>query len=57
MTYDHLYKFIAEDMQMSHVYQPVMLIEMLHSEYGTATVQQIAKAFLDRDPTQIDYYS
>jgi ATP adenylyltransferase len=57
VTYDQLYKFIAEDMQMSHVYQPVMLIEMLVSKTGTATVEQIAKAILDHDPTQIDYYS
>ena len=57
MTFDQLYKFIAEDMQMSHVYQPVMLIEMLVSKTGTATVEQIAKAILDHDPTQIDYYS
>ena len=57
VTYDQLHKFISEDMQMQHVYQPVMLIEMLLSEDGTASVQQIAKAFLDRDPTQIDYYS
>ena len=42
---------------MSHVYQPVMLIEMLVSKTGTATVEQIAKAILDHDPTQIDYYS
>jgi len=57
MTFDQLYKFIAEDMQMSHVYQPVMLIELLHSNFGTATVETIAKAILDHDPTQIDYYS
>ena len=42
---------------MSQVYQPVMLIEMLVSKTGTATVEQIAKAILDHDPTQIDYYS
>ena len=57
MTYDQLYKFISEEMQMSQVYQPVMLIEMLASKTGTATVEQIAKAILDHDPTQIDYYS
>ena len=56
MTFHQLHKFIAEDMQMSHVYQPVMLIELLHSNFGTATVETIAKAILDRDPTQIDYY-
>jgi ATP adenylyltransferase len=57
MTYDQLYKFITEDMTMSHVYQPVMLIEMLMSDYGTASVEVIAKAILDHDPTQVEYYS
>ena len=57
MTYEQLYKFIAEDMTMSHVYQPVMLIEMLMSEHGAASVQAIAKAILNYDPTQVEYYS
>jgi hypothetical protein len=30
MTYDQLYRFITEDMQMQHIYQPVMLIELLN---------------------------
>ncbi|MEH6585033.1 MAG: HIT domain-containing protein [Halioglobus sp.] len=33
-----------------------MLIELLRNN-GTATVEQIAQAILDRDPTQIEYFS
>ena len=43
-------------MQMQQIYQPVMLIELLKRN-GTATVDQIAQAILNRDPTQIEYYS
>jgi len=41
---------------MSQVYQPLMLIELLRNN-GQASVQQIAQAILDRDPTQIEYFS
>jgi len=57
MTYDQLRKFITEDMQMQHIYQPVMLKQMLLSEYGAADAETIAKAILDHDPTQIEYYA
>jgi len=43
-------------MRMSQIYQPVMLIELLKSD-GHATVEQIAQAILNRDPTQIEYFS
>jgi len=56
MNFDQLKYFITTDMQMSHIYQPVMLIELLKRN-GTATVDQIAQAILNRDPTQIEYYS
>ena len=42
-------------MRMSHVYQPVMLIEILKRD-GCASRENIARAILDYDPTQIDYY-
>ena len=51
-----LKKFITHDMRMSQVYQPVMLIELLRNN-GSASVEQIAQAILDRDPTQIEYFS
>ena len=56
MNFEQLKNFISIDMQMSHIYQPVMLKEIL-SNQGKATVTQIAQAILNRDPTQVDYYS
>ena len=55
MTYLDLKKFITEDMSMAHIYQPVMLIELLKNK-GSATEEQIAQVILNRDPTQLDYY-
>ena len=42
-------------MRMSHIYQPVMLIELL-SNKGQSTVRNIAKAILSEDESQIEYY-
>lgn len=55
-TYESLRQFILTEMRMSQIYQPVMLIELLKSD-GHATVEQIAQAILNRDPTQIEYFS
>jgi diadenosine tetraphosphate (Ap4A) HIT family hydrolase len=55
MTFDELKNFIVNDMQMQHVYQPVMLIELLKNN-GKASETQIAKAILDVDPIQQRYY-
>jgi ATP adenylyltransferase len=55
MTFSNLKKFIAEDMSMQHIYQPVMLIELLKNQ-GFASEEDIAKVILNRDPTQLDYY-
>ena len=43
-------------MRMSHIYQPVMLMELL-SNRGNASVEEIAKQILVRDPSQVKYYS
>jgi len=51
-----LHTFISEEMRMAQVYQPVMLKQLLENN-GEATVQQIAQAILDKDPTQIAYFS
>jgi hypothetical protein len=51
-----IYDFIKSEMQMSQVYQPVMIRELLRNN-GQASVKQIAQAILDRDPTQIEYFS
>ena len=55
-TFTELQKFISEDMRMSQVYQPVMLRELLKNG-GEATVTQIAQAILNKDPTQIEYFT
>jgi ATP adenylyltransferase len=42
-------------MRMSHVYQPVMIRELLKGG-GTASIRDIASAFLARDQSQLEYY-
>jgi len=57
-AYKQLLEFISDKshMRMSHIYQPVMLMTLLRNG-GKAPVEEIAKEFLIRDPSQIDYYS
>jgi len=47
--------FIQTRMRMSHVYQPVMLSQLLN-QGGKATASDIASALLIKDRSQIDYY-
>jgi len=54
-TFEQLSNFISTTMRMSHIYQPVMLIELLRKN-GEATVSEIAQAILLMDPSQADYY-
>ena len=54
--FEHLKHFIASEMRMSQIYQPLMLIELLKNN-GSASVNQIAQAILNKDPTQIEYFS
>lgn len=54
-TFERLRNFILKRMQMQHVYQPVMLKELL-SRGGSATVAEIASALLAKDQSQIEYY-
>jgi ATP adenylyltransferase len=55
MNYAQLKDFITNQMKMTHIYQPVMLIELLKNS-GTATRDQIAKSILSHDRSQIEYY-
>jgi ATP adenylyltransferase len=55
MPPESLLKFITQRMRMSHIYQPVMLRELLLSD-GQATVEQIARALLSYDQSQFEYY-
>ena len=43
-------------MRMSHVYQPVML-RLLLGKNGRASVQDVARALLNEDRSQLEYYS
>ena len=55
-AFNNLRKFVCEEKRVSQIYQEVMLIELLKSD-GQATVEQITQAILNRDPTQIEYFS
>jgi diadenosine tetraphosphate (Ap4A) HIT family hydrolase len=55
--FKQLKHFINNEMSMSHIYQPLMLIELLKEMDGKASVKDIAQAILNKDPTQIEYFS
>ena len=55
-TYERLRDYIAERMRMSHIYQPLMLMELL-GRRSPAPAQDIARRILGEDVTQIDYYT
>jgi diadenosine tetraphosphate (Ap4A) HIT family hydrolase/5-methylcytosine-specific restriction endonuclease McrA len=56
MSFDDLLQFIERDMRMSHVYQPVM-IRLLLDLGGRASREEIARALLNEDRSQLEYYS
>jgi len=53
--FKHLRDFIRTQMRMSHIYQPVMIRELL-TRGGKASIRDIAAAFLARDASQLEYY-
>ncbi len=55
-AYQRLRRFIAERMRMSHIYQPLMLMELL-SRSSPAPAEDIARRILGEDVTQIEYYT
>ena len=55
LTFSKLKTYILEEMQMSHVYQPVML-RVLLERGGYANVEDIAKALLSHDQSEIEHY-
>ena len=55
-TYERLRHYIAERMRMSHVYQPLMLMELL-GRRSPAPAQDVARRILGEDMTQIDDYT
>jgi len=54
-AFEHLQGFITDRMRMSHIYQPVMLKVLLENG-GRASRTAIAKAFLNEDRSQEEYY-
>jgi ATP adenylyltransferase len=54
-SFKHLRDFLQKQMRMSHIYQPVMIRELLKSG-GKANIRDIAAAFLARDESQLEYY-
>ena len=55
MTFQELKRFIESEMRMSHIYQPLMIRALVEAG-GTATMRQLALAFVGRDESQIVYY-
>ena len=55
MTFNQLIDFIENRMRMSHIYQP-LLIRSLIDAGGSATIRQLAQAFLIQDESQLLYY-
>ena len=53
-TYQRLRDTIAKRMRMSHVYQPLMLMELL-GRRSPAPAQDVARRILGEDVTQIEY--
>lgn len=55
MTFKQLLSFVTTRMRMSHIYQP-LLIRALVDAGGTATIRQLAHAFLSQDESQLRFY-
>jgi ATP adenylyltransferase len=55
MLFADLKHFLTKAMQMSHIYQPVMLMALIERG-GRATVREIAQSILGHDESQIEYY-
>ena len=54
-AFTRLRDFITTAMQMSHVYQPVMLRTLI-DKGGKASISEVAQALLAEDRAQLDYY-
>jgi len=55
ISFETLRDFIQKRMRMSHVYQPVMIKELLRHG-GKTSIRNIALTFLSHDDSQIEYY-
>jgi ATP adenylyltransferase len=48
LSFEHIRDFLRNRMRMSHIYQPVMIRELL-TRGGIASIRDLASAFLARD--------
>ena len=55
-AYDRLAKYINRRMRMSHIYQPLMLMELL-GRSCPAPAEDIVRRILGEDSSQIEYYT
>jgi predicted restriction endonuclease len=55
MTFESLKEFIQKKLRMSHIYQPMVIRELINSG-GRATIRQLALSLLTQDESQIKYY-
>ena len=55
-AYDRLAAYINQRMRMSHIYQPLMLMELL-GRSSPAPAEDIARRILGEDSSQIEYYT
>lgn len=56
LNFEELQDFIAHKMQMSHIYQPLMIKTLLESG-NKATAEDVARGFLNEDKAQLEYYT
>src|ERR1035438_4001187 len=55
-AYENIKAFLTKEMRRSHIYQPVMIKELLEKG-GSSQAKDIAQAILSHDATQIEYYT
>jgi len=55
MNFESIKEFILKKLKMSHVFQPLVIRELVDSG-GHATVRQLALALLVQDESQLSYY-
>jgi ATP adenylyltransferase len=55
-AFEHLAEYINRRMRMSHIYQPLMLMELL-GRRSPASAEDIARRILGEDNSQIEYYT
>jgi ATP adenylyltransferase len=55
LTFEELKDFLTKQMRMSHIYQPLLIKNLLESG-GLATVRQLAVNFAAQDESQVLFY-